>query len=308
MVALPMLLLTFCIPRSKRWLLLHGYRDEAKESMRFIYTGEEIEKEFSKLEVQLNLDRTPSSSFSLGEWNLDDYRPALVASMGLIVFQQFSGQPSVLSYTTILFQAAGWSGNASVITSLFMMGASMTTVALVDRVGRKRLLYACCAIMMTASFTLSICFWNETLSTTSKGIVLVAMFIYIGGYQVGFGPITWCIVSEVFPLEVRGKAIALGVELNYALNFSVQLLFPLLRESLGFGRSFTLFGFGLGLCILFVHDKVPETKGLTLEEIQVLLSTKQSPHKSHSFTRQDNPRETIDEESSLLPPALELSA
>ena len=79
---------------------------------------------------------------------------------------------------------------------------------------------------MTASFTLSICFWNESLSRISKEIVLVAMFVYIGGYQVGFGPITWYIVSEVFPLEVRGKAIALGVELNYVLNFFVQLHFP----------------------------------------------------------------------------------
>ncbi len=299
-LAVPMLLLTFCIPRSKRWLLLHGYRDEALESMRFIYRGDHVEKEFQMLESRLTFAR--EASFGGGQapslWN-SDYRSALIASMGLIVFQQCSGQPSVLSYTTVLFQAAGWSGNASVVTSILMMGTSMITVAMVDRVGRKRLLFSCCAIMMTALFTLSICFWKESLTKTSRITMLIAMFVYIAGYQVGFGPITWCIISEIFPMEIRGKAIALGVELNYTLNFLVQLMFPLLKDSLGFGRSFALFGFLLGICIVFIHTKVPETKGLTLEEIQVLLSTKQRPRTGSQSTDTEND-EYLHEESPLL--------
>jgi sugar porter (SP) family MFS transporter len=280
--ALPMLVLTYFIPRSKRWLLMKGYRQEAYESMAFVYKGD-IQEEFDHLEAKI--ETNPQHSF----YEDDDatpslcdpkYRSAMIASMGLIIFQQFSGQPSVLSYATVLFQAAGWSGNASVVSSVLMMCMSISTVLLVDRVGRKRLLMVCCIIMMTALSALSTSFWgwNGTaeLGTAQKCIILVAMFVYIGGYQVGFGPITWCIVSEVFPLEIRGKAIALGVELNYGLNFLVQFTFPILKEKLGWGPTFCFFGVILAFCLFFVKTCVPETTGLTLEEIQLKLSMRET--------------------------------
>ena len=99
-------------------------------------------------------------------------------------------------------------------------------------------------------------------------VILCAMFFYIAGYQVGFGPITWCIVSETFPLEIRGKAIALGLEMNYFLNFSVQFIFPTLLEKLGWGCTFCFFGVVLAFAFFYIQGCVPETTGLTLEEIQ----------------------------------------
>jgi MFS family permease len=329
-VALPMFLLTFWIPRSKRWLLLHGLRDEALESMRFIYRGDRVQEEFQNLVEQLELAQNSSSSSGTHQqdenpptttpddsnitttapspslWN-PKYRPALTASMGLIAFQQFSGQPSVLSYTTVLFQAAGWSGNASVVTSILMMFTSMTTVALVDRVGRKGLLFTCCGVMITSLVVLSACFWNEqqeqqsdsqtsgpssSFTSTEQIVILIAMFVYIGGYQIGFGPITWCIVSEVFPLEIRGQAIALGVEWNYLLNFLVQFIFPIIQDTLGWSPSFALFGGLLIGCVFFIHSRVPETKGLTLEEIQIQLSRSR---------QEDQQTESQPERAPLLP-------
>jgi MFS family permease len=313
-VALPMFLMTFWIPRSKRWLLLHGLRDEALESMRFIYRGDHVEDEFQKLVEQLELARKSSMTATTKNHDQDEnhpmtitnadatintapslwdpkYRPAMIASMGLIAFQQFSGQPSVLSYTTVLFQEAGWSGNASVVTSILMMCASMTTVALVDRVGRKVLLLTCCGVMITSLIALSSCFWHNEqqqqhadsvpFTSIQQIVILIAMFIYIGGFQIGFGPITWCIVSEVFPLEIRGQAIALGVELNYLLNFLVQFMFPIIQDTLGWGPSFALFGGLLMVCVGFIQSRVPETKGLTLEEIQIQLSSRQEDARSH---------------------------
>jgi MFS family permease len=304
-VAFPMLALTFMIPRSKRWLLLQGseHRQEAYEVMKFIYKEQDgLDEEFqylvSKLEKQSNTtqqgekygsDEDPCSLDTCFTDNDDSsvppslwsqkYRNAMIPSFGLIVLQQCSGQPSVLSYATVLFQVAGWSGNASVVTAILMMATSMATVLLVDRVGRRRLLSACCLIMMSASMTLAYSFWGWTSGDDDNDntaffdrqeqlTVLVAMFIYIGGYQVGFGPITWCIVSEIFPQEIRGPAIALGVELNYALNFLVQFLFPQLQESLGWGPCFGLFALILVIAFSFVEMMVPEMTGLTLEEIE----------------------------------------
>ena len=160
-----------------------------------------------------------------------------------------------------------------------MMITSAVTVALVEKVGRKFLLRAGCLIMMVALFALSSAFWGwediadveDGLGPTQKLVILCAMFFYIAGYQVGFGPITWCIVSETFPLEIRGKAIALGLEMNYFLNFGVQFIFPTLQEKLGWGRTFGLFYVVLTLAIFYIRAYVPETAGLTLEEIQAKL-------------------------------------
>jgi hypothetical protein len=103
------------------------------------------------------------------------------------------------------------------------------------------------------------------------------MFLYIAGYQVCFGPITWCIVSETFPIEIRSKAIALCVELNYALNFAVQFVFPTLKDQLGWGRTFAAFSICLFFATFFIRWFVPETTGLTLEEIQTKLAAGSSP-------------------------------
>jgi MFS family permease len=273
---------------------MKGLKEEALEAMQFVYKGN-VHADFEVMAANI---QTSSTGFSNSNGNGTDdnehdtlsifspqFRSAMVASMGLIVFQQFSGQPSVLSYATVLFQASGWSGNASVATAIFMMAISSTTVMLVDRVGRKRLLGTCCIVMMTALAALSIGFWgcNEEeeerkaadgtapFGSIQKLVILLAMFVYIGGYQIGFGPVTWCILSEIFPLEIRGKAIAFGVELNYLLNFLVQFAFPSILDSLGWGPTFCFFAIILGFAFFFIRYYVPETTGLTLEEIQVQL-------------------------------------
>ena len=218
----------------------------------------------------------------------------------------------MLSYATVLFQAAGWTGIASVASSVLMMITSAITVLLVERVGRKFLLSLGCLVMMTALSALSTSFWGwddhidtETgdLRSSQNYVILFAMFFYIAGYQIGFGPITWCIVSETFPLEIRGKAIALGVELNYALNFAVQFIFPTLKENLGWGRTFGLFAVILAFAFFYIRSYVPETTGLTLEEIEVELGGEHNDSdypknnaKKHQFIEFECPTEN----SSLL--------
>ena len=134
----------------------------------------------------------------------------------------------MLSYATILFEAAGWSGHASVMSSVLMMFTSCVTVALVDKLGRKFLLSTGCVIMLVALTILGTEFWNfkdtdetsdvtssTTVSPPQNTVILCALCVYIAGYQVCFGPLTWCIVSEIFPLEIRSQAIALCVGTSY---------------------------------------------------------------------------------------------
>jgi MFS family permease len=307
--AVPMLLLTFKIPRSKRWLLMKGYHEEAKESMQFVYKGN-VEHEFEKMAETINSlccrnisDNTSntdsesvcgtSSKNGAHEGGVDDdaseendtsrslcswrYRHVILIGMGLLVSQQFSGQPCVLAYSRVLFEAAGWNGNTSVITVTIMGIVSMFTVSMVDRLGRKALLAAGSSIMLVAVSALAYGFWgwdddsDDKLSATKMKVVLVSMFVFISGYQVGFGPVTWTVLSEIYPTEIRGTAMALSVEVNFFSKFLTQFLFPIVQDVLGWGTTFVVFGSVILAGLIFILVKVPETKGMTLEDIQLQL-------------------------------------
>lgn len=300
-----MLFLTFKIPRSKRWLLMKGYRTEARESMQFVYKGD-VEDEFDRMASAMdNLcchadvptvqdDATVASFYSnVGGDPMDPpeedpaiepnpsllsprYRTVMVIALGLLLSQQLSGAPSVLSYSRVLFQAAGWQGHASVFTVVIMGLTSMCTVFLVDRVGRKVLLLICCGVIIVSPAAMAYGFWgedenNDTLTPLQKQFILYGMFAYIAGYQIGYGPMTWTVLSELFPTEVRGAAMAVSVETYFVAKFVTQLTFPIVLEEMGWGSTFILFTIIATISMIFVARFVPETKGLTLEQIQIQL-------------------------------------
>jgi len=101
-----------------------------------------------------------------------------------------------------------------------------------------------------------------------KAVILTALFVYIGGYQVGFGPISWLLISEIFPLEVRGKAVSIAVVTNFFWNTLMSFFFPVEIDLIGTAATFYLYAVVLAWGIYFIFLKVPETKGLTLEEIE----------------------------------------
>ena len=272
---IPMLLLTTVVPRSMRWLLMKGHTDQAKESMRFVYKSN-VEEEFEQLQQQVALVQEAEAADQQDKPHNFMQSKAFLAAVGLVIFQQFSGQPSVISYSTVLFQAAGLAGTSSVYMSVYMIINTGVTVLTVDRVGRKALLKAGCFIMIFALLALSLSFWNYIPNITSpdsftafdRAVILVSMFLYIGAYQIGFGPVTWLIVSEVFPLESRGRATAFLVELNFLLNFLVQFIVPVIEAQIGWGHTFAVFLVIMAFAAHHIQTRVPETKGMTLEEIE----------------------------------------
>ena len=104
--------------------------------------------------------------------------------------------------------------------------------------------------------------------TAQKAVILASLFVYIGGYQVGFGPISWLLISEIFPLEVRGKAVSIAVVTNFFWNTVVTFLFPVELEYIGSSPTFYVYAGVLIAGIYFIYRKVPETRGMSLEEIE----------------------------------------
>jgi sugar porter (SP) family MFS transporter len=241
MFSMLMLILSTRIPRSCRWLMLNNMEDEALESLQFVFTEEQAQVEFSNMK-QSHEEACALLSDEEEEktvWHRS-YRAPLVAGVGLVVLQQITGQPSVLSYATPIFRDAGLSDSAPVLLALFKLLATLSAAVTVEKYGRKMLLYTGCSLMLIGLTILSFSLDGGTY--IAKVAVLVAMFVYIGGYQVGFGPITWLLTSELYPLSIRGQAVAIAVQMNFLLNTAVQFGVPLLQEVIGLSFTFTIFG------------------------------------------------------------------
>ena len=215
------------LPYSSRWLALKGRTEEAQESMRFVspdITEEEIEEmlraadQAAKLQKRYDeegdhddeRDDANATHFPfcsrlangvIREWRRFQppaVRAALIAGIGVVIFQQITGQPSVLYYANSIFDSIGLSGTASIGVSIFKLAMTLGTTITVDRYGRKVLLYIGCTSMLIALVLLTVLFALPTTTATQYAI-LAALFIYIGGYQIGFGPIAWLFISEIFP-------------------------------------------------------------------------------------------------------------
>lgn len=249
-----MLALSYTIPRSCRWLLLHGNEDEALESMRFVFTAERAEEEFADMVAKHNeggrtlsvreagespnFAMPPTRFFDKSIWKIE-YRAPLTAGIGLVVLQQITGQPSILSYAIPIFKKAGLSDSATIFVALFKLVATLSAAVTVERYGRKTLLYIGITLMLLALLGLTVCFGSSVRGVDA--LVLTAIFVYIGGYQFSFGPISWLLISEVFPLEVRGQAVAVAVQNNFFFNAVVQFVVPVLERSTGLNAMFGIF-------------------------------------------------------------------
>ncbi|KAJ1455751.1 general sugar transporter [Pelagophyceae sp. CCMP2097] len=284
-LSLVLLLAMSSMPPSARWLALRRRDAEAKEALRFVYPDDADELE------QAYKDVTATRDEAHGGVSLFDmrYRRALTAGLGVVLLQQFTGQPSVLYYASSIFADAGISTVATVLVGAFKLLATLGAVATVDSRGRRVLLFAGTTTMLVALCGLTLAFYNFDAEgssiTPQKGAIISLLFLYIAGYQYGFGPIAWLLISEVFPLEVRGQAIALAVQANFAANLIVSFLFPVAEGALkglvgkrsALSAIFAIFAVVDAYSIYFVYHHVPETKGMSLEQIETFLAGDAAP-------------------------------
>ncbi|CAE6248806.1 unnamed protein product [Arabidopsis arenosa] len=283
-VALLMGLGMWSLPASPRWLLLRavqgkGQLQEYKEKAMLALSklrgrppGDKISEKLvddAYLSVKTAYEDEKSGGNFLEVFQGPNLK-ALTIGGGLVLFQQITGQPSVLYYAGSILQTAGFSAAAdatrvSVIIGVFKLLMTWVAVAKVDDLGRRPLLIGGVSGIALSLFLLSA--YYKFLG----GFPLVAvgaLLLYVGCYQISFGPISWLMVSEIFPLRTRGRGISLAVLTNFGSNAIVTFAFSPLKEFLGAENLFLLFGAIALVSLLFVILVVPETKGLSLEEIE----------------------------------------
>ena len=283
------------LPPSARWLALRGETQQARRALRFVYPANDdaVETAMNDLADQLTIcdddDDDPPSKVSL--WSSPRYRRPLQAGLGVVLLQQFTGQPSVLYYAASIFQNAGIGALATVFVGIFKLLATLGAVVTVDKRGRRQLLLLGTSVMLLALLGLAIAFALVTPADDDddddddskrknfgpgQGLIIAFIFLYISGYQLGFGPCAWLLISEIFPLKVRGQAIAAAVQANFASNLVVSLLFPVAVDALStalgprfaLASLFTIFAAIDLYALFFIKIYVPETMGLSLEQIE----------------------------------------
>ncbi|OEL31957.1 D-xylose-proton symporter-like 2 [Dichanthelium oligosanthes] len=198
---------------------------------------------------------------------------AMIIGCGLVFFQQVTGQPSVLYYAATIFQSAGFSGasdatRVSILLGLLKLIMTGVAVLVVDRLGRRPLLLGGVSGITVSLFLLSSYY---TLLKDVSYVAVIALLLYVGCYQLSFGPIGWLMISEVFPLRLRGRGLSIAVLVNFASNALVTFAFSPLEDLIGTGLLFCGFGVIAVASLVFIFWIVPETKGLTLEEIEASL-------------------------------------
>jgi sugar porter (SP) family MFS transporter len=201
-------------------------------------------------------------------------RWALFIGVTLAILQQVTGINSVIYYGPQIFEMAGIGSASGSILAQSLVGAvncGMTLVAIlfVDRVGRKPLLYAGLAGMFVALAALAVAFAQPHLSGSLGGIALGSMMLYVGCFAFSLGPIVWILISEIFPLRVRGLGMSLSTLANWVGNFAVSQFFLTMVERLGRSTTFWIYAALCIVTILFVYALVPETKQELLEEVRV---------------------------------------
>jgi len=293
------------IPQSPRFLVLKAVRsggllgaqdrpmNEAREALMFFRQAHsyiDIEEELQEIyedaselqwhDSEVRRVATIRSVFS--------YPRPLLIGCGVVFFSQITGQPSVLYFATDIFQDAGfgaWASLPSVGVGLVGLLATLFTVCQVDKYGRRTLLFVGITMMAIALAVLGTAFLFQECQVPGMSLencdkddiglpqgyataTALALMLYCAGYQVGFGPISRLLISEVFPLNVRGAAISIAVVLNFITNIVMTLTQEMFLDMLT--PSGVFFGYcGLALLsLLFVWKVVPETRGKSLEQIE----------------------------------------
>lgn len=261
--ALLFLIAMFFVPESPRWLTKEGREQEALTVLSSI-NGEARGAEILK-EVKETLHEEKGT---LKELFAGRFRKAIIVGIVLSIFSQVQGINAIMYYAPEIFKAVGTGTNAAfqqtVIIGVINVLFTFVAINFVDKMGRKTLLLLGGAGMGISLLMVGLAF---QFGWTGYGLLIFILF-YIACFAASYGPVTWVVISEIFPIKLRGVAMSVATFSLWVAVYLVTQMFPILLEEAGPATTFWIFSGMSLLGFLFVWSQVPETKEKTLEEIE----------------------------------------
>ncbi|KAF4380861.1 hypothetical protein G4B88_010791 [Cannabis sativa] len=269
--------LMLCMPESPRWLFMKDRKTEAISVLTKIYDVYRLEDEVEYLNSQLEEERQKKRDVRyLDVFRRKEIRLAFLAGAGLQAFQQFTGINTVMYYSPTIVQMAGFKSNQlalllSLIVAAMNAAGSVLGIYLIDHAGRRKLALSSLAGVIVSLLILSGAFLFGSSDSTgglSGWFAVIGLALYIAFFSPGMGPVPWTVNSEIYPEAYRGICGGMSATVNWVSNLIVAQSFLSIADALGTGPTFLILAGIAVIAFVFVSCFVPETKGLTFEEVE----------------------------------------
>lgn len=270
----------FFMPETPTYYLTKGKRDEAIASLQWLRgkSAEGVQKELEDTAATVE-EAMKSKAGVMDLFKSKGNIKALIICCGIISFQQLSGINVILFYSQTIFAKTGSSlapAISTILVGIVQVVASAATPLIVDRLGRKPILLTSAGGMCLAHITMGLYFYMDYIKSDAVDSIgwlpIFSLIFFVTVYSVGFGPLPWAVLGEMFPPNVKSIASSIVASTCWILGFIVLQFFSSMDEAVGSHWSFWIFGIMCAIAFAFTLTQLMETKGMSLDEIQQALN------------------------------------